>query len=80
MYVHAGAFTVFPGTHTSQPDYQHVIDSWPSRVSTMTNPKVPTELRAIRNGFQWGFEIPSGAKRSKYFKLLVLELLICFGS
>ncbi|KAF2790366.1 actin-like ATPase domain-containing protein [Melanomma pulvis-pyrius CBS 109.77] len=54
---------------SSRADFQHVIDTWPTKSSTKSSPKVPTELRLITNGYQWGFQIPTTAKRSKYFKL-----------
>ncbi|CAJ0548046.1 Ff.00g048000.m01.CDS01 [Fusarium sp. VM40] len=54
---------------TSRPEVQHVVTEWPSIDSTKSSPKVPTELRRIATGWQWGFQIPESAKRSKYFKL-----------
>ncbi|KAI8932989.1 hypothetical protein NX059_009643 [Plenodomus lindquistii] len=54
---------------SSRADVQQVIDKWPARNTTKSSPKVPTELRAISSGHQWGFQIPASAKRSKYFKL-----------
>ncbi|KAM5379619.1 hypothetical protein ACJZ2D_003813 [Fusarium nematophilum] len=56
---------------TSRPDVQHVVTSWPSVNSSKSSPKVPTELRKVASGWQWGFEIPESAKRSKFFKLFV---------
>ncbi|KAL6361487.1 hypothetical protein LRP88_04956 [Fusarium phalaenopsidis] len=54
---------------TTRPDVQHVVTSWPAVGSSKSSPKVPTELRKVANGWQWGFQIPESAKRSKYFKL-----------
>ncbi|KAF2011913.1 actin-like ATPase domain-containing protein [Aaosphaeria arxii CBS 175.79] len=64
--------TTFSGlawAETNRADHQYVIDKWPSNTSSTTSPKVPTELRKVNEGFQWGFEIPRKAKRNKYFKL-----------
>ena len=53
-----------------QPEFQTVIDTWPARGGGTTNsPKVPTELRRVATGYQWGFQIPPAGKRNKYFKL-----------
>jgi len=54
-----------------QPDVQHVISSWPSANSFQSSLKVPTELRKVASGWQWGFQIPESAKRYRFFKLLV---------
>ncbi|KAF5017062.1 hypothetical protein F66182_11065 [Fusarium sp. NRRL 66182] len=54
---------------TREPDVQHVVTEWPSVGSTKSSPKVPTELRKVAAGWQWGFQIPESAKRIKYFKL-----------
>jgi molecular chaperone DnaK (HSP70) len=56
---------------TTRPDVQHVVTEWPSAGSSKSSPKVPTELRKVAAGWQWGFQIPESAKRSKYFKLFV---------
>ncbi|OXV06305.1 hypothetical protein Egran_05928 [Elaphomyces granulatus] len=66
--------TTFSGlawSETKRPDHQNVIENWPtaSAKEGKSSPKVPTELRSVANGFQWGFQIPSSAKRNKYFKL-----------
>jgi serine/threonine-protein kinase ATR len=61
-------------TNLHQPDVQHVVTSWPAVGSSKSSPKVPTELRKVANGWQWGFQIPESAKRSKYFKLFVCLL------
>ncbi|KAI5464134.1 hypothetical protein BGZ63DRAFT_349688 [Mariannaea sp. PMI_226] len=50
---------------TTRPDVQHVISTWPSVDSTKSSQKVPTELRKVASGWQWGFEIPESAKRNK---------------
>jgi hypothetical protein len=68
--------TTFSGlawSETKRPDHQNVIENWPtaSAKEGKSSPKVPTELRSVANGYQWGFQIPSSAKRNKYFKLLV---------
>ncbi|KAF5985926.1 uvsb pi-3 kinase [Fusarium coicis] len=54
---------------TTRPDVQHVLTEWPSAGSSKSSPKVPTELRRVANGWQWGFQIPESAKRIRYFKL-----------
>ncbi|CAH0039431.1 unnamed protein product [Clonostachys solani] len=54
---------------TSRPDIQHVVSSWPSTNSFKSSAKVPTELRKVATGWQWGFEIPESAKRIRFFKL-----------
>ncbi|KAL9566383.1 hypothetical protein ACKAV7_009298 [Fusarium commune] len=54
---------------TTRPDVQHVLTEWPSAGSSKSSPKVPTELRRVATGWQWGFQIPESAKRIKYFKL-----------
>uniref|UniRef100_A0A8H7TU91 Uncharacterized protein n=1 Tax=Bionectria ochroleuca TaxID=29856 RepID=A0A8H7TU91_BIOOC len=54
---------------TSRPDIQHVVSSWPSANSFKSSAKVPTELRKVSSGWQWGFEIPESAKRIRFFKL-----------
>ncbi|KAF4435407.1 putative UVSB PI-3 kinase [Fusarium austroafricanum] len=54
---------------TTRPDVQHVLTEWPSAGSSKSSPKVPTELRKVATGWQWGFQIPESAKRIKYFKL-----------
>ncbi|KAF5567630.1 UVSB PI-3 kinase [Fusarium napiforme] len=48
---------------TTRPDVQHVLTEWPSAGSSKSSPKVPTELRRVANGWQWGFQIPESAKR-----------------
>ncbi|KAF4494809.1 uvsb pi-3 kinase [Fusarium agapanthi] len=48
---------------TTRPDVQHVLTEWPSAGSTKSSPKVPTELRRVATGWQWGFQIPESAKR-----------------
>lgn len=53
----------------SKPDVQHVLSDWPSTGSSQNSPKVPTELRKVASGWQWGFQIPKSAKRSRLFKL-----------
>lgn len=53
----------------SKPDVQHVLSDWPSLGSSRNSPKVPTELRKIATGWQWGFQIPKAAKRNRFFKL-----------
>ncbi|RDA89179.1 hypothetical protein CP532_0517 [Ophiocordyceps camponoti-leonardi (nom. inval.)] len=58
---------------TSRPDVQHVISSWPSASSFKSSPKVPTELRKVASGWQWGFQIPETAKRYRFFKLKLDE-------
>ncbi|PFH56756.1 hypothetical protein XA68_16039 [Ophiocordyceps unilateralis] len=58
---------------TSRPDVQHVISSWPSASSFKSSPKVPTELRRVASGWQWGFQIPETAKRYRFFKLKLDE-------
>ncbi|RDA91201.1 hypothetical protein CP533_4836 [Ophiocordyceps camponoti-saundersi (nom. inval.)] len=58
---------------TSRPDVQHVISSWPSASSFKSSPKVPTELRKVASGWQWGFQIPEAAKRYRFFKLKLDE-------
>jgi molecular chaperone DnaK (HSP70) len=58
---------------TTRPDVQHVISSWPSANSSKSSPKVPTELRRIATGWQWGFQIPESSKRSRFFKLRLDE-------
>ncbi|PHH88276.1 hypothetical protein CDD83_7760 [Cordyceps sp. RAO-2017] len=58
---------------TSRPDVQHVISSWPSVNSFKSSPKVPTELRKVASGWQWGFQIPEAAKRYRFFKLKLDE-------
>ncbi|KAF2199489.1 actin-like ATPase domain-containing protein [Delitschia confertaspora ATCC 74209] len=71
--------TTFSGlawAETNRADYQYVIEDWPASTSsarTKSSAKVPTELRSINNGFQWGFQIPATAKRNKYFKLKLDE-------
>ncbi|KAF5250172.1 hypothetical protein FANTH_4592 [Fusarium anthophilum] len=45
------------------PDVQHVLTEWPSAGSSKSSPKVPTELRRVATGWQWGFQIPESAKR-----------------
>ncbi|KAH6604197.1 hypothetical protein Trco_007643 [Trichoderma cornu-damae] len=57
----------------SKPDVQHVLSDWPSVGSSQSSPKVPTELRKIASGWQWGFQIPNSAKRSRFFKLRLDE-------
>jgi hypothetical protein len=52
-----------------KPDVQHVLSDWPSVGSSQNSPKVPTELRKVASGWQWGFQIPKSAKRSRLFKL-----------
>jgi molecular chaperone DnaK (HSP70) len=65
---------------TSRPDVQHVVTEWPAVGSFKSSAKVPTELRKVAAGWQWGFQIPETAKRSKYFKLLVSAFFIyCLG-
>ncbi|KAF4124502.1 Molecular chaperone DnaK (HSP70) [Geosmithia morbida] len=54
---------------TSRPDVQHVISNWPATTSFRNSAKVPTELRRVASGWQWGFQIPEGAKRIRFFKL-----------
>lgn len=54
-----------------KPDVQHVISNWPSVNSFQNSPKVPTELRKVGSGWQWGFQIPESAQRSRFFKLFV---------
>ncbi|CAM1502083.1 Fc.00g040670.m01.CDS01 [Cosmosporella sp. VM-42] len=54
---------------TTRPDVQHVVSSWPSVNSFKSSPKVPTELRKVASGWQWGFQIPESAKRNRFFKL-----------
>ncbi|KAL3954664.1 hypothetical protein ACCO45_010227 [Purpureocillium lilacinum] len=58
---------------TSRPDVQHVISSWPSANSFQSSLKVPTELRKVASGWQWGFQIPESAKRYRFFKLKLDE-------
>ncbi|KAL6823063.1 hypothetical protein J3E69DRAFT_338625 [Trichoderma sp. SZMC 28015] len=68
--------TTFSGVawaETTQPDVQHVLSDWPSVGSSQNSPKVPTELRKIATGWQWGFQIPKAAKRSRFFKLRLDE-------
>ncbi|RFU77784.1 phosphatidyl inositol 3-kinase [Trichoderma arundinaceum] len=68
--------TTFSGVawaETTQPDVQHVLSDWPSVGSSQSSPKVPTELRKIASGWQWGFQIPKSAKRSRFFKLRLDE-------
>ncbi|KAG4284125.1 hypothetical protein FPRO06_08504 [Fusarium proliferatum] len=48
---------------TTRPDVQHVLTEWPSAGSSKSSPKVPTELRRVATGWQWGFQIPESAKR-----------------
>jgi serine/threonine-protein kinase ATR len=52
-----------------QPDVQHVVSNWPSVNSFKSSAKVPTELRRVASGWQWGFQIPDSAKRIRFFKL-----------
>ncbi|KAL7795830.1 hypothetical protein V8C37DRAFT_373579 [Trichoderma ceciliae] len=68
--------TTFSGVawaETTQPDVQHVLSDWPSLGLSQNSPKVPTELRKIASGWQWGFQIPKSAKRSRCFKLRLDE-------
>ncbi|GAB0136228.1 hypothetical protein EsDP_00004539 [Epichloe bromicola] len=57
---------------TTRPDVQHVVSIWPAADSAKSSLKVPTELRKLAKGWQWGFEIPENAKRHRFFKLFVL--------
>ncbi|PHH65262.1 hypothetical protein CDD81_3121 [Ophiocordyceps australis] len=52
---------------------RHVISNWPSVSSFKSSPKVPTELRKVASGWQWGFQIPETAKRFRFFKLKLDE-------
>lgn len=54
---------------TTRPEIQHVLSNWPGVGSFKSSPKVPTELRKVASGWQWGFQIPESAKRSRFFKL-----------
>lgn len=56
-----------------QPEIQHVLSNWPGVGSFKSSPKVPTELRKVASGWQWGFQIPESAKRSRFFKLSVCQ-------
>ncbi|KAG9258601.1 uncharacterized protein F5Z01DRAFT_615130 [Emericellopsis atlantica] len=49
---------------TSRPDVQHVVSDWPSTSSFTNSAKVPTELRKVASGWQWGFQIPESSKRN----------------
>lgn len=54
------------------------MSDWPSTSSFTNSAKVPTELRKVASGWQWGFQIPESAKRVRFFKLLVVQFL--FGN
>ncbi|KAK9440314.1 phosphatidylinositol 3 [Metarhizium brunneum] len=58
---------------TSRPDVQHVVSSWPAIDGLRSSLKVPTELRKLATGWQWGFQIPEDAKRYRFFKLKLDE-------
>ncbi|KFA47821.1 hypothetical protein S40293_06413 [Stachybotrys chartarum IBT 40293] len=59
---------------TSRPDVQHVISTWPSGPDSFRSSlKVPTELRKVATGWQWGFQIPESSKRCRFFKLRLDE-------
>lgn len=58
---------------TTRPEIQHVLSNWPGVGSFKSSPKVPTELRKVASGWQWGFQIPESAKRSRFFKLSVCQ-------
>ncbi|KAG5971234.1 hypothetical protein E4U55_001289, partial [Claviceps digitariae] len=55
------------------PDVQHVVSTWPAPDSPRDSLKVPTELRKLASGWQWGFQIPENAKRHRFFKLKLDE-------
>ncbi|PBP17643.1 hypothetical protein BUE80_DR011587 [Diplocarpon rosae] len=57
---------------TLNPDHHFPIDSWPSSLEideTVSCAKVPTQIRYIPQGTQWGFQIPSIVDRHQWFKL-----------
>lgn len=58
---------------TSRPDVQHVVSEWPSVNTYKNSVKVPTELRKVASGWQWGFQIPESSKRIRFFKLKLDE-------
>ncbi|KAG5915102.1 hypothetical protein E4U53_004528 [Claviceps sorghi] len=60
-------------SETSRPDVQHVISTWPAPDGPRSSLKVPTELRKLATGWQWGFQIPENAKRHRFFKLKLDE-------
>ncbi|KAL9032622.1 MAG: hypothetical protein Q9180_006395 [Flavoplaca navasiana] len=58
------------------PDRQRSNEQWPDKVSgdlqAVSHQKVPTELQYTGGGaFKWGFQIPYGVQRCKWFKLLL---------
>ncbi|KAL8967325.1 MAG: hypothetical protein Q9183_002971 [Haloplaca sp. 2 TL-2023] len=58
---------------TLTPETQTPIHMWPDSISGdlegKSNEKVPTELLYTKQGYKWGFEIPSDAQRLQWFKL-----------
>ncbi|KAK5991079.1 Protein kinase rad3-like protein, partial [Cladobotryum mycophilum] len=67
--------TTFSGiawADTARPEVKHILSDWPSANGVKSSPKVPTELRKVAKGWQWGYQIPESAKRSRFFKLWVL--------
>jgi hypothetical protein len=56
-----------------------VVDTWPSNVGSpdgASSVKVPSEIRYIQGGYEWGFQIPAIAERHHWFKLYVEGFLI----
>ncbi|KAL8971527.1 MAG: hypothetical protein Q9183_001011 [Haloplaca sp. 2 TL-2023] len=55
------------------PETQTPVHLWPDSISRdlegKSNEKVPTELLYTKQGYKWGFEIPSNAGRLQWFKL-----------
>ncbi|KAG6007349.1 hypothetical protein E4U21_006053 [Claviceps maximensis] len=60
-------------SETTRPDVQHVVSTWPASETPRSSLKVPTELRKLATGWQWGFQIPDNAKRYRFFKLKLDE-------
>ena len=55
-----------------QPDVITPIDDWPDGSnprSGFSSPKVPTELRYVSGGVEWGGQIPPFVERHGWFKL-----------
>ncbi|KAL8981342.1 MAG: hypothetical protein Q9205_003839 [Flavoplaca limonia] len=60
-------------------DFPTARDQWnngqtrfPAHLQAVSHQKVPTELQYIGGGaFKWGFQIPHGVERCKWFKLLL---------
>ncbi|KAG6321069.1 hypothetical protein E4U44_005536 [Claviceps purpurea] len=60
-------------SESTQPDIQHIVSTWPAPEGPRDSLKVPTELRRVATGWQWGFQIPEDAKRYRFFKLKLDE-------